>query len=75
MLVTLNPIPPSFLKHTHTHTHKNIHKIRHHCFMCWRLGDWASLSASSQGWEEMKADSEMCPGETASNIVSDGTLG
>ena len=21
MLVTLNPIPPSFLKHTHTHTH------------------------------------------------------
>lgn len=75
MLVTLNPIPPSFQKKKKKKPQKNIYKIRDHCFMCWRLGDWASLSALSQGWEEMKADSEMCPGETASNIVLDGTLG
>lgn len=67
MLVTLNPIPPSFLKKKNNNN--NIYKIRDHWFMCWRLGDWASLPASSQGQEEMKADLEMCPGETASNIV------
>lgn len=73
MLVTFNPIPPSFSKNKQIKKqYLQDQRPLLHVPKPWGL--WASLPASLEGQEEMKADSEMFLGETTSRLVWDGTL-